>query len=69
MVNKYKMGVKYFFSHKWVAGIALIAVCVLLGVLVKTTKTGLIPDEDTGTVFVSVIHSTGQYSGRDRRHT
>lgn len=38
MVNKYKMGVKYFFSHKWVAGIALIAVCVLLGVLVKTTN-------------------------------
>ena len=59
MVNKYKMGVKYFFSHKWVAGIALIAVCVLLGVLVKTTKTGLIPDEDTGTVFVSVTTAPG----------
>ena len=59
MVNKYKMGVKYFFSHKWVAGIALIAVCVFLGVLVKTTKTGLIPDEDTGTVFVSVTTAPG----------
>ena len=59
MVNKYKMGVKYFFSHKWVAGIALVAVCVLLGVLVKTTKTGLIPDEDTGTVFVSVTTAPG----------
>ena len=59
MVNKYKMGVKYFFSHKWVAGIALIAVCVLLSVLVKTTKTGLIPDEDTGTVFVSVTTAPG----------
>ena len=38
LVNKYKIGVKYFFRHKWVAGIALIAVCVLLVVLMKTTN-------------------------------
>lgn len=59
MVNKYKTGVKYFFRHKWMAGIALAGVCVLLVVLVKTTKTGLIPDEDTGTVFVSVTTAPG----------
>lgn len=59
IVNKYKVGVKYFFRHKWMAGIALVATCVLLVVLVKTTKTGLIPDEDTGTVFVSVTTAPG----------
>lgn len=59
IVNKYKVGVKYFFRHKWMAGISLVATCVLLVVLVKTTKTGLIPDEDTGTVFVSVTTAPG----------
>jgi HAE1 family hydrophobic/amphiphilic exporter-1 len=32
---------------------------VALFVLLKTTKTGLIPDEDTGTVFVTVTTSPG----------
>ena len=38
---------------------ALVAASVLLVVLMKTTKTGLIPDEDTGTVFVSVTAAPG----------
>ncbi len=59
MVRKYKVGVKYLFSRKWVIGVALLSVCILLFVLVKTTKTGLIPDEDTGTVFVSVTTAPG----------
>lgn len=59
IVAKYKTGVKYFFRHKWMAGIAIVATCVLLVVLVKTTKTGLIPDEDTGTVFISVTAAPG----------
>lgn len=59
IVNKYKVGVKYFINHKWIVGVSIVAVCVLLGILVKTTKTGLIPDEDTGTVFVSVTTSPG----------
>ena len=59
MVVKYKTGVKYFFRRKWMVGAALAATCVLLAVLVKTTKTGLIPDEDTGTVFVSVTTAPG----------
>lgn len=54
MVNKYKTAVKYFFRRKWMVGVALAAACVLLFVLIRTTKTGLIPDEDTGTVFVSI---------------
>ena len=59
MVDKYKAWVMYFFRHKWIAWASLIAACALLVVLMKTTKTGLIPDEDTGTVFVSVTTAPG----------
>lgn len=59
IVNKYKVGVKYLFRRKWMVGVSLAATCVLLFVLVKTTKTGLIPDEDMGTVFVSVTTPPG----------
>lgn len=59
MVAKYKTGVKFFFRRKWIVGVGLVAAIVALFVLMKTTKTGLIPDEDTGTVFVSVTASPG----------
>ena len=59
MLTKYKTAVKFFFRRKWVVGVALVAASVLLVVLMKTTKTGLIPDEDTGTVFVSVTAAPG----------
>ena len=59
MLTKYKTAVIFFFRRKWVVGVALVAASVLLVVLMKTTKTGLIPDEDTGTVFVSVTAAPG----------
>ena len=59
MVAKYKTGVKFLFRRKWMVGVGLVAAIVALFVLMKTTKTGLIPDEDTGTVFVSVTASPG----------
>ncbi|MGN0195569.1 MAG: efflux RND transporter permease subunit [Candidatus Cryptobacteroides sp.] len=59
LVEKYKKGVKFLFGKKWLVGVAIAAVCILLAVLARTTKTGLIPDEDTGTVFVSVTAAPG----------
>lgn len=59
VLGKYRRAVEYFFHHKWIVGLSLIAAVALLLVLLKTTKTGLIPDEDTGTVFVSVTVSPG----------
>ena len=46
------------FKRKWIAGIAL-ACSIVLAVLLMNTKTGLIPDEDTGTLFVSVSTAPG----------
>lgn len=59
ILAKYKNAVKFFFHRKWIVGVALVAATALLAVMVKTTKTGLIPDEDTGTIFVSVTGSPG----------
>lgn len=54
LVFKYKNGLKLFFRRKWMAWSMLGLAAILLVVLMKTTKTGLIPDEDTGTIFVNV---------------
>src|SRR5574344_1166058 len=59
LVDKYKRALQWFFARKWLVGIAIVAFCGCLFVLLKTTKTGFIPDEDTGTVFVSVTTAPG----------
>ena len=59
MVMRYKTGVKWFFRRKWLIGVALVASVVLLIVLMRNTKTGLVPDEDMGTVFVNVTTPPG----------
>ena len=58
LVLRYKGGVQWFFRRKWLIGAGLAAAVVLLAVLMKTTKTGLVPDEDMGTVFVNPSSST-----------
>ena len=57
LVYKYKGGVKWFFRRKWLIGVGIAAAVALLVVLMRSTKTGLVPDEDMGTVFVNQGHS------------
>ena len=59
LVLRYKSGVKWFFRRKWLVGAGVIASIALLVVLMKNTKTGLVPDEDMGTVFVNVTTPPG----------
>jgi hydrophobe/amphiphile efflux-1 (HAE1) family protein len=56
---KYKGGVKFFFKRKWIAWSGLAIAVVLLVFFMNTTKTGLIPDEDMGTIFVNVTTPPG----------
>ena len=56
---KYKGGVKFFFKRKWMAWSGLAIAVVLLAFFMSTTKTGLIPDEDMGTIFVNVTTPPG----------
>ena len=59
LVMKYKEGVFFMLKRKWLAGVLLVIACVGFFVLLKTTKTGLVPNEDMGTVFVDVRTSPG----------
>lgn len=59
LILRYKNGVKWFFRRKWVVGTALVASMALLAVFMKTTKTGLVPDEDMGCIFMNVTTPPG----------
>ena len=59
IVLRYKGGVKWFFRRKWLVGVGIGATVVLLVVLMRTTKTGLVPDEDMGSIFVNVTTPPG----------
>lgn len=59
IVQKYKSGAKFFVKRKWVAWASLGFVVVLLFYLMSTTKTGLVPSEDTGSIFVSLDAPAG----------
>ena len=54
MSKKYKHGVTFFIRNKWAAGLILIAAVGVLMYLMSTSKTSLVPNEDMGTLFVSV---------------
>ena len=59
LVLRYKSGVMWFFSRKWLIGVGVVAAIALLAVLMNHTKTSLVPDEDMGTVFVNVTTPPG----------
>lgn len=59
VVAKYSKGVKFIINHKWLAWSTLgVAVCLLV-YMMSVTKTGLVPNEDTGSIFVSVDAPAG----------
>ena len=59
IVRKYKGGLSHFFRRKWLAGALVVVAIGGLGWLIKATKTGLVPNEDMGTVFINVQASPG----------
>ncbi len=59
MINKYKYGVLLFIKHRWLTWSTLGLAFVVLIVLMNTTKTGLVPDEDQGFVMVNVTAAPG----------
>lgn len=59
VMGKYKKGVMYLIHHSWMVWAGLIASIALLVYFMNTTKTGLVPQEDQGTVMVNVSVSPG----------
>ena len=59
MIAKYKHGVMLFIKRKWLMWATLGLAFVALVILMNTTKTGLVPDEDQGTIMVNVTTAPG----------
>ena len=57
--EKYKGAVGRFTHYKKVAAVLVVLALVALGWMMKTTRTGLVPNEDMGTVFINVQASPG----------
>ena len=53
-VKKYTKGVNFFIKNKLLSMGAVVAGVCLLFYLMGTTPTGLVPNEDTGTIFISL---------------
>ena len=59
LMGKYKRGIMFFFHHRWLAWAGLAVSVVLLVVLMTTTKTGFVPQEDQGVMMINVSTSPG----------
>lgn len=54
VVNRYKYMVMFMFRHKWMTALLLAIACGGLVWLMATTKTGLVPKEDMGSINMDV---------------
>lgn len=59
MLGKYKNGVLFFIKRKWIVWTMLFVTIGLMGYLMATTKTGLVPLEDQGVIMINVNVSPG----------
>ncbi|MBQ4392797.1 MAG: efflux RND transporter permease subunit [Prevotella sp.] len=57
--EKYKGAVDGFTRHKWTAAALVVAAIATLGWMMRTTRTGLVPNEDMGTIFINVLAAPG----------
>ena len=54
LVSKYKHIVLFMFKHKWITVILIAVACGGLYYMMSTTKTGLVPKEDMGSINMDV---------------
>ncbi len=66
MVAKYKYGVLFFIKRRWLMWSTLALAFAGLILLMNNTKTGLVPDEDLGSIMVNVTTAPG--SSLERTH-
>lgn len=59
LLRKYKKGLMFFFHHRWMVWTSLGIACILLVYFMATTKTGLVPQEDQGTIMINISTSPG----------
>lgn len=59
VLKKYKRQTSFFINHKWLSMGTVIVSVIVLFFLMKSTPTGLVPNEDTGTIFAMVSMPPG----------
>ena len=59
LLDKYKRGLTFFLKKRWFSATLIILAVAGLFFLMKTTKTGLVPGEDTGAVYINVATAPG----------
>lgn len=66
MIQKYQRGVLLFIRHRWLMWSTLCAAVAILIVLMNTTKTSLVPNEDQGTMFMNITTAPGSSLSQTR---
>lgn len=59
VLSKYRIGLSRFIKKRWLVYLLLIIAVVGLFYLMRTTKTGLVPVEDTGAIYINVVTPPG----------
>ncbi len=59
LLERYKRAVTTIIPRRWLAATLVVIAIVGLGWMMRITKTGLVPNEDMGTVFINVQASPG----------
>ena len=67
VTNKYKKGVERVINHRVATAIGVVAGFALLVLGMLFTSTGLVPDEDTGTLFCTVSAAPGTSQERTKQ--
>ena len=67
LVRRYVRGVNYMLRRRWLALSLLATACAALLYLTTSTKTGLVPQEDMGTVFMNVQTPAGSSLNETKR--
>ncbi|MBD5356094.1 MAG: efflux RND transporter permease subunit [Bacteroides sp.] len=61
---KYMASLSILFRHRWITVMSIIVAAGAFAILLNTTKTGLVPNEDTGTIVVDVQAAPGTSRAR-----
>lgn len=61
---KYRASLSVLFRHRWITVMLIIVAAGAFATLLNITKTGLVPDEDTGTIVVDVQAAPGTSRAR-----
>ena len=59
MLGKYEKAAFFFIKRRWLTGSCIVVSIVLLAVLMRSTKSGFVPDEDLGIIAVNISAAPG----------